>query len=138
MNLDRIIAVRNSKTVYRDGGKTYKVFDSEFKKSDILNEALNQSIVEETGLDIPKLLEVTTLDGKWVIVSEYISGKTLDRLMQENPDKKDEYLEMFVDLQIKMQSMKAPGLRKLKDKMNRFLIEREQDRNNNNRKNANR
>lgn len=127
MNLDRIIAVRNSKTVYRDGGKTYKVFDSEFKKSDILNEALNLSIVEETGLDIPKLLEVTTLDGKWVIVSEYISGKTLDRLMQENPDKKDEYLEMFVDLQIKMQSMKAPGLRKLKDKMNQKISQADID-----------
>ena len=118
MNLDRIIAVRNSKTVYRDGGKAYKVFDSDFKKSDILNEALNQSIVEETGLRIPKLLEVTTIDGKWVIVSEYVSGKTLDRLMAENPEKKDEYLEMFVDLQIEMQKMKAPGLRKLKDKMN--------------------
>ena len=127
MNLDRIIAVRNSKTVYRDGGKAYKVFDSDFKKSDILNEALNQSIVEETGLRIPKLLEVTTIDGKWVIVSEYVSGKTLDRLMAENPEKKDEYLEMFVDLQIEMQKMKAPGLRKLKDKMNMKISQADLD-----------
>lgn len=118
MNLDRIIAVRNSKTVYRDGGKTYKVFDSDFKKSDILNEALNHALVEETGFKIPKLLEVTTIDGKWVIVYEYISGKTLDRLMAENPEKKDEYLEMFVDIQTSMHKMTAPGLRKLKDKMN--------------------
>ena len=38
--------------------------------------------------------------------------------MQENPEKKGEYLEMFVDLQIEMHKAKAPGLRKLKDKMN--------------------
>ena len=89
MNLDRIIAVRNNKTVYRDGDKTYKVFDSDYKKSEILNEALNQSLVEETGLNIPKLLGVTAIEDKWVIVSEYIPGKTLDRLMQENPEKKN-------------------------------------------------
>lgn len=127
MNLDRIIAVRNSKTVYRDGDKSYKVFDSDYKMSEILNEALNQAIVEETGLDIPKLYEVTTKDDKWVIVSQYISGTPLDRLMAENPDKKDEYLELFVDLQIKMHSYKAPGLRKLKDKMNMKICQADLD-----------
>jgi len=30
-----------------------------------MNEALNQARVEETGLNIPKLLEVTKIDGKW-------------------------------------------------------------------------
>ena len=36
-NLDRIIAVRNNKIVYRDGDKMVKVFDSEYKKADVLN-----------------------------------------------------------------------------------------------------
>ena len=83
-----------------------------------MNEALNQARIEETGLNIPKILEVTMIDGKWAIVSEFIKGKTLNQLMQENPDKKDEYLEMFVDLQIKMHSKTCPLLNKLKDKMN--------------------
>ena len=83
--------------------------------------------MEETGLDIPKIKEVTTVDGKWAIVSDYIPGKTLDRLMKENPEKKDEYLEMFVDLQIKMHSMKCPLLNKLKDKMNRKISEAKLD-----------
>lgn len=43
MNLDRIIAVRNNKTVYRDGVHAIKAFDSSFSKADILNEALNQA-----------------------------------------------------------------------------------------------
>ena len=91
MKLDRVIAVRTGKTVYRDGDKTIKVFDEDYKKSDVLNEALNQARVEETGLNIPKVIEVTKVDGKWAIVTEYIKGKTLAQLMEENPDKFDEY-----------------------------------------------
>lgn len=121
MNLDRIIAVRTNKTVYRDGEYCVKVFDDDFSKVDVLNEALNQARVEETGLNVPKIVEVTKIDGKWAIVSEYVSGKTLARLMEENPDKKDEYLEKFVDWQIEVQSKKSPLLTKLRDKMNRKI-----------------
>ena len=88
MNLDRIIAVRNNKTVYRDGDRTLKVFGDDFSKADVLNEALNQARIEETGLNIPKVLEVTIIDGKRAIISEYIKGKPLSSLMQENPEKK--------------------------------------------------
>ena len=88
MNLERVIAVRNNKTVYRDGDKAIKVFDANFSKSDILNEALNQARVEEAGIRVPKVLEVSVIDGKWAIVSEYIPGKTLAQLMEENPDRK--------------------------------------------------
>ncbi len=117
MKLDRIIAVRNNKTIYRDGDLCMKVFNEDFSKADILNEALNQARVEETGLNIPKIEAVTVIDGKWAIVSEYIPGKTLDRLMAENPDKYDEYMELFVNLQLEMHSKKCPQLNKLKDKM---------------------
>ncbi|MEE3471922.1 MAG: phosphotransferase [Butyrivibrio hungatei] len=121
MSLDRIIAVRNNKTVYRDGDKALKVFDQTYLKSDVLNEALNQARVEETGLRIPKILGVTMTDGKWTIISEYIKGKTLSDLMSENPEKKEEYLNLFVDLQLEMHSKTCPGLNKLKDKMNRKI-----------------
>ena len=127
MNLDRVIAVRTGKTVYRDGDKTIKVFDEDYKKSDVLNEALNQARVEETGLNIPKVIEVTKIEGKWAIVTEYIKGKTLAQLMQENPDKYDEYLELFVDLQISVHNKKCPLLNKLKDKMNRKITEADLD-----------
>lgn len=121
MKLDKIIAVRTNKTVYRDGDDTVKVFDSDFSKSDILNEALNQARIEEIGLNIPKIKSVTTVDGKWAIVSEYIAGKTLARLMEENPDKFDEYLELFVDLQLEVQKLTSNELNGLKDKMDRKI-----------------
>ncbi|MDO5560185.1 MAG: aminoglycoside phosphotransferase family protein [Oscillospiraceae bacterium] len=118
MKLDRVIAVRNNKTVYRDEDLCVKVFDTDYSKADVLNEALNQSRIEETGLNIPKIREITMIDSRWAIVSDYISGKTLAQLMQENPDKADEYLELFVELQISVHDMNAPLLNKLKDKMN--------------------
>lgn len=127
MTPDRVIAVRTAKTVYRDGDFCVKVFNNEYSKADVLNEALNQARIEEIGLNIPKIHEVTKIDGKWAIISDYIKGKTLQQLMDEDPDKKDEYLELFVDLQLEVQSKKCPLLNKLKDKMNRKISQAELD-----------
>ena len=127
MKLDKIIAVRTGKTIYKDEDRAVKVFDADYSKSDILNEALNQARIEETGLNIPKILGVTMVDGKWAIVSEFIKGKTMAQLMQENPDKFDEYLEQFVDIQMSIHEMKAPLLTKLKDKMNRKISQADID-----------
>ena len=111
----------NSKEIYRDGDKCIKVFDTNYSKEDVLNEALNQARVENLGLNTAKLFEVKMIDGKWAIVTEYIQGKTLAQLMEEDPDKKDEYLEMLVDLQLEVHSKTCPLLGKLKDKMNRKI-----------------
>lgn len=127
MKLDKIIAVRNNKTIYRDGNLCMKVFSEGFSKADVLNEALNQSRVEETGLNIPKIREVIVIDGKWAIVTDFIEGKTLAQLMQEHPEKKEEYLNLFVDLQIEVQSKTCPMLNKLKDKMNRKISQTDFD-----------
>ena len=127
MKLDNVIAVRKTKKVYRDGDKCIKVFDKDYSKADVLNEALNQARIEETGLNIPKVLEVTTIDGKWAIVSEFIEGVTLAELMEKNPDKLDEYLNTLVDVQLEIQSKTCPLLNKLKDKMNRKISEADLD-----------
>lgn len=123
MKLEKMIAVRTDKTVYREGDMAVKVFDSGYKKSDVLNEALNQARVEETALHIPKLREVGVINGCWSIVTDYIAGKTLARLMEENPDRFDEYLRLFVKLQMEVHGQKCPLLGKLKDKMSRKISE---------------
>ena len=117
MNMDTVIATRPHKVIYRDGNTCIKAFDEHFSKADILNEALNHARIEQTGLNIPKLLGVNVVDGKWAIITEFIEGKTLAQLMQENPEKKDEYLSFLVDLQLKMHALTCPMLNKLKDKM---------------------
>ncbi|MGI6049202.1 MAG: phosphotransferase family protein [Acetivibrionales bacterium] len=129
MKLDKskIIAVRTNKTVYKDGNLAIKVFDEGFSKANILNEALNHARVEETNLHIPKLIEVGMIDGKWAIVTEFIEGKTMAEMMEQEPDKYDEYLERFVNLQIEMHAQECPLLNKLKDKMHRKISETELD-----------
>ena len=99
MNLDRVIALRNKKTIYRD------------------------------GLNIPRVLAVTTVDGKWAIISEFIQGKTLEQLMKEDTEgeRLDEYLELLVDLQMKVHATTCPMLNKLKDKMNRKISQTDLD-----------
>ncbi len=121
MKLDNVITVSQNKTLYRDGDRCIKVFNSDYSKADVLNEALNQARIEETGLNINKIREVTMIDGKWAIVSDFIEGKTLAQLMEENPEKKAEYIEILVDIQLVIHSKTAPLLTKLKDKMNRKI-----------------
>ena len=116
-----ILAQRSKKVIYKDGDTVLKVFDSDYSKADILNEALNQARIEETGLNVPKLLEVSKIDGKWAIRTEYIPGKTLAQLMEENPDNLDEYLDLFVNIQKEIFSKEAPLLNKIKDKFNRKI-----------------
>ncbi len=105
------------KKFYRDGGKLIKSFDESYSKANILNEALNQARVEETSLNIPKILAVTVVDGRWAIVRELIEGETLESLMQKHPEKEEEYLNFFVDLQIRMSKERVPLLGHLRDKM---------------------
>lgn len=121
MKLDNIIVTSKNKVLYRDGDKCIKLFDENYSKSDVLNEALNHSRIEETGLNIPKIHEVTLVNGKWAIILEYIEGKTLAELMEENPEKKEEYIELLVDLQMEVHSKVSQLLTKLKDKMNRKI-----------------
>jgi RIO-like serine/threonine protein kinase fused to N-terminal HTH domain len=123
MKLETVIATSPNKTLYRDNNKAIKLFNENYSKSDILNEALNQARVEETGLPVPKVLEVLKIDGKWAIVTEYIEGKTLAQLMEEHPEKLEEYINRFVDIQLSIHNKRAPLLNKLKDKMNRKIGE---------------
>jgi tRNA A-37 threonylcarbamoyl transferase component Bud32 len=117
MKYENIIAKRSDKTVYRDGNLKIKVYGKDTSKVNVLVSALNQAKIEETGLNVPKLHEVTTHDGNWVVVTDYIDGTPLDVLMAQNPDRIDEYLQIFVDLQATVHTKRAPGLLKIKEKM---------------------
>ncbi len=113
----QLIHESGGKKLYRDGNKLIKSFDESYSKAGILNEALNQARVEETNLNIPKVLGVEVIGGKWSLIWEFIEGDTLEELMQREPEKRDEYLEYFVDLQIRMSKEKVPLLGHLRDKM---------------------
>ncbi|MCL2002988.1 MAG: aminoglycoside phosphotransferase family protein [Oscillospiraceae bacterium] len=116
MNLTKPIAERPSKKIYRDGNYAVKLMNEEYSASDVLNEALNLSIVHETGFAVPALHEVRKIDGKWAIIMDYVEGRTLFSLMNEDPASIPALLERMVDLQLKMHTYKAKRLRHLTDK----------------------
>ncbi len=123
-NLTNPIAERKTKTVYRDGNKTIKLFVENYSKANILNEALIQSRVEEnTDLKISRLLEVSKIQDRWALITEYVEGTPLDVLMKEYPEKEEEYLEFFVNVQMEVLSKRVPLLNRTKDKYKRKLTE---------------
>ena len=123
----QLISSSETKCVYRDGDLAIKEFCEGFPKAEVLNEALcTARVVDVPGLHVPKVLSVSVMDGKWSITREFIEGKTLQQLMDENPDKVQEYMEQMVDLQIDIHSKACPLLNKLKEKTIRALQEEEQ------------
>ncbi len=123
----QLIATTATKKVFRDENKAIKVFNADFPKADVLNEALITARVEEVGgINVPKVLEVGVFEGKWSITFDFIEGKTLQQLMDENPDKLPEYMEKMVDLHLSILSKQCPLLNKLKDKMSRQILDTEE------------
>lgn len=116
-----LITEGNGKKVYRDGDRLLKMFGEKYTKADVLNEASNLARVEDTGLNVPKLLEVSVIESNWTIVSEFIQGETLAQSMEQNPNKYDEYMSLFIDLQLQIHSKTCPELRKLRDNLTRRI-----------------
>ena len=120
-----LIAETTKRRVYRDGGRAVKVFSKTIPTSEVLNEALITVRIDEAGgINVPKILDVGVEEnGEWAISYEFIEGKTLRQLMDENPGNMGEYMERMVDLQLSIHARTCPLLNKLKDKMSRQILE---------------
>jgi aminoglycoside phosphotransferase (APT) family kinase protein len=125
--LDNLLADRGSRKIYRDGDKVIKLRDKDFPAPDVLSEAHNLAVVGETPLKVPRLVEVTKIDGKWAVIWEYVEGTSLDKLMEKNKDKEDQYIERFVDIQLDMHRHSATRLPLLIEKMERKIQSSELD-----------
>ena len=101
--MKELILKRSYKEVYKLDNTIVKLFSETHPKAAVFNEALNTARVEETGLNIPKVISVHEVKGKWALTIELKEGKTLEQLMQENPEKTEDYMEQFVELQLSMQ-----------------------------------
>ena len=102
---ERVLLSSENHEIYRDGDTVTKVYRKGFSKSEVLREAMYQTLAEELGILVPKVLGVTELeDGQLGLLTQYVEGKTLAQLMKENPDKKEEYLKKMVELQVELSS----------------------------------
>ena len=106
------------KKIYATEDKIIKVFDNNYKKSDVLNEARNEALVEEnTELNVPSLSAVSKTEEGWTLIREKVEGTTLAELMTKNPNKLEEYMETFVDLQLTVHQQRVPTIKTLRHKL---------------------
>ena len=90
--------------VLEQDGVAYKLFDKSFSRTQIFYEAMLQTKAEEQGIRVPKIYGVERIDDRLAILSEYIEGQTVQELMEENPAKKDYYLNIMLDTQLNINS----------------------------------
>ena len=113
-----VLFTREHKTLYAQGDKVIKVFDSNYKKSDVLNEARNEALVQENSdLNVPSLSSVSESEEGWCLILDKVEDVTLAELMKQHPEKIEEYMELFVDLQLQVHKQCVPSIKTLRHKL---------------------
>ena len=96
---------------------SYKLFDKSFEKSEIYYEAMLHSLAEASGLPVPKLRGIEEIDERVAILTDYIDGKTILQLIEEEPNKLDYYIDLFTSVHIAVLSKTIGDVKKLKHKL---------------------
>ena len=115
-----LIIQRANKRIYRRGAECIKLFEEGSSAADVLSGAMNQARAQEAGLCVPPLREVTKLEGKWAVVSDYIEGKTLAQCMEDEPGE-PKWMELFVQLQMRVLDTYIAKLQRQHDKFQRKI-----------------
>lgn len=117
----QILGETSYKTIYRDGNTVVKEFTASHPKSNVFNEAYIHSCVEEAGVPVPAILGVSAAGGGWALSMEYVEGKTIEQMMDENPEKMEEYIDLLIDVQIRISACRVPKLRNTRYKMEEII-----------------
>ena len=125
MELKNLIAHGDIYDIYESEGKSINVYLKPEYKEKCLYAALTHARCETTMVNsfikTPTLHEVSVIDGKWANTFDFIKGKTMQQMIDENPEKADVYLNQLIDIQCEIHAQYMPLLSKLKDKMARQI-----------------
>lgn len=116
-----VIVERQNKIVYDCGDTVVKVFNGTKPAADIMNEALNLARAEQAGINVPELVEVSKAGVNWAIATKKVDRPTMRELMLASPDKVDELLDTFVQLELDVHTHSNPLLNRQKDKLARMI-----------------
>lgn len=121
MNLGKPFATGNTAELYLLNNTIVKVFKDYLPETESTYEAAKQKIAYDLGLPVPKILDVTKINGKQAIIMEYIKGRTLGELFLENKEQAEFYLGLSIGQQQRIHSVKADGLEPMKSKLHRQI-----------------
>ncbi|MDR2485473.1 MAG: aminoglycoside phosphotransferase family protein [Treponema sp.] len=126
----KLIAEGASAGVYVDDNhRLIKLFKDSFPKERIQKEARNQKTLYEMGLPVPKVFEITALNGRYALVMEYIRGTTLGEkiikntgyvngiTIEQNLSEETDSIHTIIDLQIKVHSVTLQEFPLMKEKL---------------------
>ncbi|WP_417898047.1 aminoglycoside phosphotransferase family protein [Bacillus haimaensis] len=118
---DKPIATGNTAVIYLQENNAIKIFRDHLPASAPMNEANKQQLAYDSGLRVPKVLEVTKVEGRHALVMEYVNGKTLGQLVTENRERLEYYMGLSVDIQREIHSKKIDSLEPMKEKLVRQI-----------------
>ncbi|WP_433750692.1 phosphotransferase family protein [Falsibacillus pallidus] len=115
------IAHGNTADIFLWENKIVKLYKEHLPESEAGNEAKKQLAAYSSGLPVPKVLEVSKVNGRQVLIMEYVKGETLGDLLQKNIEKTEYYLSVSVDLQMNMHKKETNELVDMPEKLRRQL-----------------
>ncbi|WP_459502709.1 phosphotransferase family protein [Bacillus sp. C1] len=105
MNLGNPIATGNTAKIYLCDNKIVKVFKKHFPSTESLYEARKQEYAYSCGLHVPKVLEITNINGRQAIIMEYVKGQTVGELFSHNMERAEHYISICVNVQQKVHAV---------------------------------
>ena len=121
MNLGNPIAIGNTAKIYLYENKIVKIFKDDLPDTESLYEANKQNFAYLSGLSVPKVLDVTKIDGKQAIIMEYIKGRTLGDLLTENMEQAEYYMNISIAVQRNIHMVSASSLEPMTEKLRRQI-----------------
>jgi tRNA A-37 threonylcarbamoyl transferase component Bud32 len=118
MILGTPIAVGNTAKIYLNGNRIVKVFNDYLPETESSKEADKQKYAYSCGLSVPKILDVTKIEGKQAIIMEYIKGRTIGELLSENMEQAEYFMNISVDIQQKIHMVAAESIEPMTEKLN--------------------
>ncbi|MFJ7826591.1 aminoglycoside phosphotransferase family protein [Psychrobacillus sp. NPDC096623] len=121
MILGNPIATGNTAKIYLSDNKIVKVYNDFLPDTESINEAKKQKFAYSCGLSVPKILEVTKINGEQAIIMEYVKGETLGDLMLKDKEQAEYYLNVSVDMQFEIHSKIPDAIEPMYDKLYRQI-----------------
>jgi aminoglycoside phosphotransferase (APT) family kinase protein len=121
VDLGNPIAEGNTAKIYLHNNKIIKLFNEYLPETESTYEAEKQNFAHSIGLLVPKILDVTKINGKQAIIMEYIQGRTMGDILSENMGQLEYYMNIFIDIQQKVHNVDANSLESMNEKLERQI-----------------
>lgn len=92
-----VIGEGRTSTVYDLGEQVLKLFRSQVPPILVYQEFVFTQAAHDEGLPVPRAYELVRCDGRFGILMDKVAGSTLDELIAERPQERDELLGAFAD-----------------------------------------